>query len=95
MVYRRSSWKDTATAGTASEVLDISSSARSTEVVLQVHCNRRPCPLPLGEGRVRVSRFGETCDLHPALRAALSQRERASTRWIGHNNDSGRRKYCD
>ncbi len=33
-------------------------------------------PLPLGEGRVRVSRFGETCDPHPALRAVLSQRER-------------------
>ncbi len=25
---------------------------------------------------MRVSRFGETCDPHPALRAALSQRER-------------------
>src|SRR5579862_3467151 len=26
--------------------------------------------------RVRVSRFDETCDPHPALRASLSQRER-------------------
>src|SRR5581483_4574086 len=34
-------------------------------------------PLPLGEGRVRVSRFAKTCDPHPALRAALSQRERS------------------
>jgi len=33
-------------------------------------------PLPLGEGRVRVSVFAETCDPHPALRADLSQRER-------------------
>ena len=29
-------------------------------------------PLPLGEGRVRVSRFDQTRDPHPAL----SQRER-------------------
>src|SRR5262249_9226434 len=35
-------------------------------------------PLPLGEGRVRVSRFDQTYDPHPALRAALSQRERDS-----------------
>jgi N-acetylglucosaminyl-diphospho-decaprenol L-rhamnosyltransferase len=34
-------------------------------------------PLPLGEGRVRVSGFGETRDPHPALRADLSQRERS------------------
>ena len=33
-------------------------------------------PLPLGEGRVRVSKFEETCDPHPALPAALSQGER-------------------
>src|SRR5438094_5250933 len=38
-------------------------------------------PLPLGEGRVRVSRFDENCNPHPArqpagCRAALSQRER-------------------
>jgi len=37
---------------------------------------RRIHPLPLGDGRVRVSRFEKTCDPHPALRAALSQRER-------------------
>jgi len=36
-------------------------------------------PLPLGEGRVKVSRFVEACDPHPALRAVLSQRERAAT----------------
>ncbi len=45
-------------------------------------------PLPLGEGgakrRVRVSRFGETCDPHPArqpagCRADLSQGERFGT----------------
>jgi CubicO group peptidase (beta-lactamase class C family) len=33
-------------------------------------------PLPLGEGRVRVSGFEPNCDPHPALRAALSQGER-------------------
>ena len=38
----------------------------------------KSCPLPLGEGRVRISRFDETCDPHPALRATLSQRERDS-----------------
>jgi len=37
---------------------------------------RKIHPLPLGEGRVRVSRFEKTCYPHPALRAALSQRER-------------------
>jgi hypothetical protein len=40
-------------------------------------------PLPLGEGRVRVSGFAHTCDPHPprqpaGCRGALSQRERAS-----------------
>ena len=43
--------------------------------------SRKMRPLPLGEGRVRVARFDETCDPHPArqpagCRAALSQRER-------------------
>ena len=33
-------------------------------------------PSALGEGRVRVSGFAETCDPHPALRATLSQWER-------------------
>src|ERR1051326_400821 len=33
-------------------------------------------PLPLREGRVRVSGFADSCDPHPALGAALSQRER-------------------
>jgi len=35
-------------------------------------------PLPLGEGRVRASRFELTCDPHPPLRGDLSQRERVT-----------------
>jgi len=34
---------------------------------------------------VRVSRFDETCDPHPALRAALSQWERVNSDEVYYN----------
>ncbi len=40
---------------------------------------RSKFPLPLGEGRVRVSGFGKSGGPHPALRAGLSQGERRSS----------------
>src|SRR5438445_10378903 len=53
---------------------------------METWAERNPYPLPLGEGRVRVSGFAETCASPGVSRRPLPEAEGLKSEWQIHNH---------